>query len=149
MIVKYMDALYPSGPLQLKYRGPAMEAAIYFRPKFISFMLNKDPEREQLLRDDLNLLFDRLEGFLQFAGTDFLLGEVPCCLDYELFPWLEQIRNGGAYWKDLGIPEDATAVRAYMARMTALPSWQYIRGPDSDTIISWERYSPLKGLYGH
>lgn len=141
-IIKYINECFPKPELQREYSGPCVEAAAGIFPKFAAMMKNKEESKESELKEALLAELKKLDDYLANKGCsgDFLLCDSLCELDCQVLPKLRHVQVAGGHYKNFNIPEDFSALNAYIKRGEACDIFKRTCPSDEEFVWGWSKF---------
>ncbi len=111
---------------------------------FVKFFTNKDTGLEQTLRESLVAELKAIDAALQ--GKTFLGGNDICSVDLALFPKLRHCQVACGHFKGFAVPDECSALAAYMGAMAERPSVVATYYPDDYILEGWKPKLGLSNL---
>ena len=152
IINEYLDEAYPEPALMPAEPGRRALARIWidyanvkYTPSVYKFLMEQDDEKRAALRADAEavLRFMETEGMRKLGDGPYWMGQDLTLVDLAYYPFFERLCVLEHY-RDFGIPDDCTRLKAWVETIRFRPSVKEIENPPDYYIERYARYASGK-----
>ena len=140
-IGEYLEKIFPDPPLASKNQRAVAAGVNNAFAKFSALIRNREPSKDNILRDHLIEELRKLDGFLRSDESPgvFLDGDELKLPDCYLLPKLYQIKVAAGELKGFTIPEEFAAVKRYLKTAEKTPEFKHTAPLEEEIVLGWKR----------
>ena len=140
-IGEYLEKIFPDPSLASKNQRAVAAGVNNAFAKFSALIRNREPSKDNILRDHLIEELRKLDGFLRSDESPgvFLDGDELKLPDCYLLPKLYQIKVAAGELKGFTIPEEFAAVKRYLKTAEKTPEFKHTAPLEEEIVLGWKR----------